>query len=347
MVYSKSLSCKSKWAMLVLFVSVSLSCKEDDSPSLIVNNPAVDEFIQEARDQGMQSFTIYQKNTLEGAYNFDGNENTAYDLRSVTKSITTTLIGIAIDKGLIESENETIGQFLEPLMGPIDPVKANLRIVDLLTMTAGATDEFFNAAEYFRWMESPDHLGYIIDTSISGTPGTFSYNNGLMFLLGAIIQQSSGLSLKEFARINLFEPIGIKSRGWETIGNFQNGGAGIELTAVEMAKIGLLYLNGGSFEGKQIVSEAWISKALTPYVATIGYGEYSYGYGWWLGYANTTEYAYALGYGGQFIFIIPELDLVITATNALNTSEAEAIANTIQTRDFITTRVIKHYADSN
>jgi CubicO group peptidase (beta-lactamase class C family) len=332
---------------LLTIVLLTSSCKEEPTPMTEANNPEVNSMLEDVKNKHMRSFIISHRGNIEGEYLFDSKENTGYDLRSATKSITTTLIGIAIDKGYIKSEYETIGQYIEPLIGPIQPDQANLRIFDLMTMTAGGKDEFLTSTEYFRWLNAPEHLKYIFTTSLTEPRGKFIYNNELMYLLSVIIHQTTGMSEKEFARIHLFEPMGIKSRGWEVVGDYNNGGAGLQLSANEMTKIGELYLNKGVYNGTRIVSEEWISKVLTPRVATIGYGDYHYGFGWWLGTTtDSVRYAYALGWAGQFIFVVPELDLTVTASHTLRASETESVNNTINTREFVVNRIIKYYKDS-
>jgi CubicO group peptidase (beta-lactamase class C family) len=162
-----------------------------------------------------------------------------------------------------------------------------------------------------------------------------------------IIEQATGMSENEFARIHLFEPMEIKTRGWETVGGYNNGGAGLVLSAHEMARFGALYLNKGVYNGKRIVSEEWLAKALTPQIPTIGYGDYHYGFGWWLGTtSDSIKYAYALGWAGQYIFVVPELDLTVTATHSLDVPESAAVNNVINTRDFVVNKIIKHYKEA-
>jgi CubicO group peptidase (beta-lactamase class C family) len=331
----------------VLFVLVLISCNDEPTPVVQAVNPEVNDLILGVKNRDLRSFVIYHNGTIDGQYLFDGKEGTGYDIRSATKSITTTLIGIAIDKGFIKSEYETIGQYFEPLVGPIKPEQANLRIIDLMTMTAGGKDEFFSSTEYFRWLNAPEHLKYVFDYTLTGPHGVFIYSNELMYLLSVIIEQTTGMTEKEFARIHLFEPMGIKSRDWETADGHNNGGAGLQLSANEMRKIGELYLNKGEYNGERIVSEEWIAKALTPHVSGTGYHDHQYGYGWWLGSTDSTQYAFALGWAGQFIFVVPDLNLVVIATHSLSASETSSVNNTEAFHAFVEKRIIPYYKSIN
>jgi len=162
-------------------------------------------------------------------------------------------------------------------------------------------------------------------------PGSrFEYCNGNSFLLSAIIQETTGLSALEFAQESLFEPLGITDVHWSTgPDGITIGWGDIHMRPQDMAKIGVLYLNGGEWESERIVSSDWISTSTRQHIeaGTLSDG---YGYHWWV---SDQGYYMALGYQGQFIFVVPEMDLVAVFTSYLD--DATFFAPELLLRDFI------------
>jgi len=248
---------------------------------------------------------------------------------SVTKSIISALIGIAIDKGFIEGVHQNVlGFFHEYKPGARDHLKQQLTIRDLLTMTAGflwRTGAQAHELYLDRLRQSKDWVAFILDLPVQERLfGTFQYNSGASHLLSAIITRSTGSCAQEFAAKHLFGPIGFHQPGtnkqhtYSQADVFSNtavqwpsdpqgnsiGGWGLVLKPRDMARFGLLYLNGGQWDGEQIIPEKWVADSVSPYTP-------SYGYHWWLQDMNGVFVFSAVGRGGNHIFCIPQKDLVV------------------------------------
>lgn len=163
-----------------------------------------------------------------------------------------------------------------------------------------------------------DNLQYIIDLPLVTTPGTmFNYSDGASHLLSAILSQATGMSTLDFASENLFEPIGITGYEWITDDRgYHLGASYLRIKPHDMVRFGNLILNNGLYAGQQIVPESWINEMTTTKISTIDdipYGP-EYGYQIWLGSVSGHSYYMATGWGGQFIIIVPDFQLVVTTT---------------------------------
>gem|GEM_PF-584226 len=261
--------------------------------------------------------------------------------QSVTKSVNAILVGIAIDQQLIRGVEEKIAAFF-PEYADIfaDPEKDKLRLKHFLSMTALAWDEstypYTDARnDNFRLHRSKDPVRYALERPVVGALGTeFVYNSGIAITLGEIVFKVSGLRADKFAERYLFAPLGISDYRWEKYpnGTVQTGG-GLSLRPRDMAKIGQLFLHGGRWQGKQIVSEAWVKASTTPHAQVellpgwlpaflrprlFPLEQHGYGYQWWLGSLRVRDRVVvsysARGRGGQFIFVLPEQHMVAVFT---------------------------------
>jgi CubicO group peptidase (beta-lactamase class C family) len=232
-----------------------------------------------------------------------------------------TLIGIAIDEGFIRSLNQPVADFLESVVDDLDDDKHAITIRHLLTMTGGFDWFERGATGYNDWILSPDHINYVLDRPLSDQPGQrFNYNSAAVHLLSVALTEATGMSTLDFAREYLFEPLGIPDVRWDLNNRgYYNGGAGLELRTRDMAKLGALYLQLG-FSGKEpVVHSAWVKFAtLQHQTLAFSYGaleSVNYGYLWWLDHGQAEDVFLAWGYGGQFIYCVPDLQLVV-ATSA-------------------------------
>jgi CubicO group peptidase (beta-lactamase class C family) len=231
---------------------------------------------------------------------------------SVTKSFISTLIGIALERGSIERIEKPVLDFFPGLeiQNP-DPRKEKMTLEDLLTMRSGLlwNDSDQDFENLFR---SADWVQYMFDLPLMQTPGTvFTYCSGCTNLLSAILQKATGMTALDYARENLFGPLGITDLRWESNpAGTSIGGWGLYITPRDMAKLGYLYLHGGMWDGAQVVPAEWVSEATRKHTSTGG--NLGYGYQWWT-YPKWDAYA-ALGRDGQTIFVIPESDLIVVTT---------------------------------
>ena len=229
--------------------------------------------------------------------------NHTHYIWSCTKSIISLLIGIAMEMGYIDNLNQTLYEFFEDYWKPsYSTIKKNITIRQLLTHTSG-----FPSGEYST---NQSYIEESLDEFLLFYPGTnLTYSNTGCFLLSAIINITTGQKTSEFAREYLFEPIGISQEDWsweEDYLGITNGAYGINFTPRVMARIGILCLNNGSWNGTEVVPESWIHTSTTPFTHIWS----SYGYLWWL----KPEYYFAEGRNGQLIAIIPEYDIIVIFT---------------------------------
>ena len=273
----------------------------------------------------------------EGRYDFDA--TTKHDMRSVSKSVTSLLVGIAIDRKLIAGADEPVVKFFPEFSALQTAGWDHVTLRHLMTMSSGIEwDE--NRAWTDPKNDEPhlgkdaDPVGYVLAKPIAAPPDAiWNYNGGGIDLLGNVLARVSGKSFDDFAREALFEPLGIADWSWE---KYQNGkfsaAAGLRLRPRDAAKIGQLVLNRGAWGGRQIVPADWIAQSVRPRFQTIGYfgGLFFYGYNWWLGRSLSGEqevsWIAAQGLGGQRIFIVPSLDLVVMTTSGLYTSPRQSNA---------------------
>ncbi|HNE46822.1 MAG TPA: serine hydrolase, partial [Chitinophagales bacterium] len=257
---------------------------------------------------------------------------------SVTKSITGTIIGIAVDKGLL-SEKDSIYKYLTDYIPNANSSEGAITIEHLMTMTSG-----------FEWVElggpksagfqlaySTDWIAFTLNQPHTNVPGTiFNYSTGNAMLLAPIVKKATGQQANEFAKDNLFLPLGITNYEWDTqsefwtktqsgelpgakqptdidykkpFSDFTNTGSGLRMRSRDLCKIGQLYLNRGKWNENQIVSEKWINKSTQSH-----FGNSDYGYLWRLMNFQNNSCYYATGFGLQRIFVIPTLDLVVVMT---------------------------------
>jgi CubicO group peptidase (beta-lactamase class C family) len=261
-------------------------------------------------------------------YNNGFGPNDTHHVASVTKSVMSALIGIAIDKGYIKSVNEKVLDFFPEYTAEAnDFVKRAVTIRHLLTMTAPFAWKTSNKSRFEpldRLRRQRDWVTYTLNILGQGGPlGKFQYCTASPHLLSAIITRTTKMSAREFANQHLFRPVGIKEiadyemkscgldevflniKGWiKDPSNVTVGGWGLTITPRDMARFGFLYLNGGFWEDNQVISQAWVdeSTAMNPN---------KYGYLWWLRNEKDVFAYSALGSGGNVICCIPEKDLVV------------------------------------
>jgi CubicO group peptidase (beta-lactamase class C family) len=254
--------------------------------------------------------------------------NTLFWMASITKTVTSTLIGIAIDKGFIENVNISVAELLPEYSDAIkDPKFHEITLKHIMTMSSGL--DWHERSSYnnpqnseFLMVDSEDWIRYVLSYSVKNEPGTqFLYNTGGIHLLSGIIKSVSGLYVNQFAEEHLFHPLGIYAYQWnrDSKGYPCTGGTdgGVGLRSRDLAKIGWLFLKDGTWKGKRIISQKWIEEATKKYTILPG-GRSHYSYNWFPGYLSINnkrfDYKATFGYGGQILYIIPEYDLILIFT---------------------------------
>jgi CubicO group peptidase (beta-lactamase class C family) len=289
----------------------------------------------EGRKLNLHSLLVVRNGYLvTEAYFFPYRADTLHGIYSCTKSFLSALIGIAIDRGFIRGVDEPLMSFFPGhAFANDDPRKRAVTLEDLLTMSSGLDwpeweNPMSSRENILRQMLlSPDPVQFVLDRPMQTDPGKiFNYNTGGSNLLSAIVGQTTGMTTLEFARANLFEPLGFSDVFWTRAQNgMYRGGEGLMLTPRDMAKFGYLFLNRGVWDGRQVVSAGWVDASTADHISTgrQAFAGYRYGYQWWLGWMQSPGFYAASGYGGQYIFVIPEHNLVVVFTGELPDAGAD------------------------
>jgi len=253
---------------------------------------------------------------------------TLHDLRSVTKSILGLLYGLALARGKVPPpERPLLEAFPEYADLATDPRHKHLTIAHALTMSLGL--EWNEDIPYqdpanseIQMERAPDRYRYIFSRPFVADPGArWIYGAAATTLVGKLIQKGTGQSLPDFARANLFDPVGIGATVWTDGSNGEPAASsGLRMTPRDLARIGQLILNRGQWEGREVVPADWLDKSFQSYVACDEFRRY--GYFWYVGdfqYGNPpnrpiAHWVGAFGYGGQRLFVLPELDIVVAMT---------------------------------
>lgn len=262
-------------------------------------------------------YLVFERYFMPVLYDVDD----THIIYSCTKSVTSSLIGIAIDKGYIDNTSQLLVDFFPDVyIDNLDSRKESITLENVLTMTSGLEwdeESYDEPNDYFGMTNSQNWVQYVLNKTMVSDPGTiFYYNTGGSHLLSAIINRTTGMSTLDFASEYLFGPLGITAHPW--IFDPQGihfGGSALALRPRDMAKFGYLFLNQGEWDGEQIVSPDWVATSTDSHVPIYG-GTFSYGYQWWIN--SPSGYYSARGYQGQLIFVVPEDDIVVVFTSDMD-----------------------------
>ena len=274
----------------------------------------------------MHSFLLIRNGALVSeAYFAPVTKDLQHFLFSATKSVTSALVGIAIQDGFIKGANQKILDFFPEMKAKsTSKFLEVLTIENLLTMSSGNVD-FMTPSPYEEapvdWVEK--FLANPTNTIIDKPGSTFLYTSGAAHTLSAVIQKATGKMTADYAAEKLFGPLGITDFIWLPDQNgISFGNSWLKMKPIDMAKLGYLYLNQGAWNGKQIIPKAWVAQSSRKHIETKqvmfnSAEQDGYGYLWWMnGFGGYSAH----GYGGQFIFVIPELSLVAVFTGGFDDS---------------------------
>jgi len=247
---------------------------------------------------------------------------------SITKSYNSCLLGIALDKGFIKDIDQKMIEFFPEIADKIsDDRKKEITIRQMLQMRAGYPSEETDTT-YWNALWSAKYITKIVDIPLTVDPGAnFQYSNLTSNWLGIITARACGSDIKTFGQKYLFGPLEVKIGQWARDADGYYIGCGdIEFTARDMAKFGVLYLNDGLYEGKQLIPSQWVENSFKNYSGEINsagvkssrvgryFNNIGYGYQWWSASAGEHHFNYAAGHGGQFIILLKDLNMVIVTT---------------------------------
>jgi CubicO group peptidase (beta-lactamase class C family) len=251
------------------------------------------------------------------AYFYSNTKSSVHDLRSCTKSVTSALVGIAIEEGYIKGvDSKILDLFAQYKFENMDENKKNIALKHLLTMSAGFewNEDYSLPNEKnpaYQISSSPDSIRFLLNRKLVEEPGkVFHYNSGQSDLLSSILTKATGMDTFTYAEKKLFQPLGITEKYWGTFSDGTVcGAAGLNMCTRDMAKFGTLYLNKGKWNGRQIVPEKWVEDSTKKQIdADFNGTAGGYGYQWWL---NRFGGYSARGIYGQYIFVMPELKMVV------------------------------------
>lgn len=270
----------------------------------------------------------YMGQNFHGDY-VDFDRDTRHNTHSVTKSFTSAVVGLALDKGFIQSVNDKIFDYFSDYSSLFDQQKNKITIKHMLTMSSGLQWNEWDASisqsdhDIVRMNSSSDPVYYVLNKPVVTEPGTaYYYNGGGVDLLGELVRRAASINVKSFSQTHLFGPLGITNYNWQTL--YPSGitccHGDVYITPRDMAKIGYLYLKKGLWNGTRIISEEWITASLQNHITPPVNWAYGYGYLWWLrSYFTGSSFYFSFnaeGWGGQQIIIIPSEDMVVVFTGA-------------------------------
>lgn len=255
-----------------------------------------------------------------------------HDMASVTKSVMATLIAIAAGQGYLDLDQPVVSFFQDRTIANLDERKQRMTVRHLLSMRSGMKSLCIDGdeAELQAMRANTDWVQAALDRPMAAEPGTeFCYDSPGFHILSAILQEATGMTPLDFARQDLFEPLGIHAASWEVdLQGLSRGWGDLHLLPVDAARLGFLYLHRGEWNGQQIIPESWVLEAVHPY-STFVEPYFGYGYGWWV----SLEGYEASGRGGQYIGVVASRNtLIVTTGSNLDYAEISSWLNPILIR---------------
>jgi len=257
---------------------------------------------------------------------------TLVNIRSVSKSVTSILVGIALQRGDLESIDLAVGDLIsDRIPEDADPAVAEITLRSFLSMTSGLWwdnhDDWSMLLPAENWVENTLRQPIVAEQG-----STFVYNTGGSHLLGVALAAVVARPLEDYAEQHLFEPLGIHRGDWMRSPQGEvNGGAGLELLPTDMAKLGQLLLQGGRWNDIQVLPDDFSRAATTQQSdgesVTGGSIGVPYGFQWWVTNATGYEAFFALGFGGNYIYVVPELDLVVVVAAGFGEGERPVLTS--------------------
>ncbi len=307
---------------IAIFVVIALcaSCSSVEDTEIADLQSVVKNF-ENDEHADLISVTVRQNGKLVVEQFYNGaDERTLVDVRSAGKSVTSLLFGIALDQGAIKSIHDPVEKYWPESQGS---AVGSVQLLDLLTMRSGLSadaDDPESPGHEDKLDASHDPLSFLMTVPVAEKPGTrYRYNSLAAYVTGVVIGRATGIGLENFARDNLFNPLEIKRWNWQKDLSGQTRGQGnLFLTASGFARIGEMVLTDGKYNDRQVVSSDWIKKSLKPRFDISDSDPYAsdYGYYWYhQTYAaidGSVEYFFASGNGGNKIYVIPRLSMVVS-----------------------------------
>ncbi len=303
---------------------LALGLPRSEAVSAEAPPPAFAETLRQAQTlEPLETLIVARNGEILVERAFRGHSTTqTTNIKSASKTIVSALVGIAIDRGLLEGTAQKIAPLLDDkLPRDHDPRLSEITIGNLLSMQAGLART--SGPNYGRWVASRDWVRAALAQPFAGEPGGgMLYSTGNSHLLSAILTRESGRSTLALARDWLAPLEGFAIGDWmRDPQGIYFGGNQMAMSPRSMLAFGELYRNGGRAGGKQVLPPEWIEESWRPRTQSVFHDDL-YGYGWFLTEMSGERVAYAWGYGGQMIYVAPGLDLTVVMTSAENRASA-------------------------
>lgn len=282
-----------------------------------LNSAALDRVAEKARglDQ-LNSLIVAQHGEIALGEAFRGPAlDRPANVKSVSKTLVAALTGAALERGLLSGTGQLLSELMPDLIpAEADPRVGDITVADLLTMQAGL--ERTSGANYGRWVQSRDWVRFALTRRFIAEPGArMLYSTGSYHLLGVALTQASGQSLLELARDWLGAPLEIDFPPWtRDPQGFYLGGNNMLLSPLALLRFGELYRQGGLWQGRRVLGADWVEASWQPRTYS-PFSRHDYGYGWFLARVSGHRIAYARGYGGQMLYLVPDLGLTVVVTS--------------------------------
>ena len=292
-------------------------------PATVVSDAGFDAAL--ASIPRLSSFILFQGDRIQREHYANGGaRDRPINIKSASKSILNALTGIALELGHLESLDVPVSVHLPEYFArlPADDPRRRITVRHLLTMSSGLPST--SMGNYGAWVNSRDWVGYALGREVHSEPGTvMTYSTGDTHILAAVLTRATGTSLRQFAQQHLFAPLGMRVGGWDRDPQgVYFGGNNLALSPAALLSFGRLYLDQGSHNGRQLLPTAWVADSWQPRFLNSSFnGRNDNGYLWWhTKYAGHSTW-FAWGYGGQFLFVVPGLEVVVVLTGDPDTRE--------------------------
>lgn len=285
-----------------------------------MRNIELKEFTESTKEYNLRGITIIQKG--EEVLRYNPVKEKRENIYSCTKTFTSVAVGMAIDEGLFSLEDYVVEHFKEDIPDNPGPLLKKMKLKHLITMSMGFEEPMLMGAMRQNMTEK-DWVKFVLKAKVVDEPGAkFMYNNAGPYLLGVLIQRKTGISLIEYLKPRLFEPLGIEEPECEVCPKgYTFGAGGYKITVTELSRLGQLYLQKGKFNNKQVVSKAWIEESTKMNIETNGDREIGMGYGYLLWIMPDGMFRIDGKYE-QYSIVYPKKDAVISVS-AMNTNTGE------------------------
>lgn len=314
-------------AVIVTLLLATSACAQESYPRAVhspapatVQNTVTLEQVEEAVRNAprISSFMLYRNGALVSEQHDEGHgRNQPINIKSASKSVLNALTGIAVQRGDLRNLDAPITEYLPQYASkwPANDPRRQITIRHLLTMSSGLPSTSIH--NYGAWVSSRDWLAYALSQELARTPGSaMTYSTGDTHLLAAVLTKAVGMPLRSYAQRHLFDPLGHEISAWDRDPKGINfGGNNFAISPAALLAFGQLYLDEGQANGQQVLTPDWIQQSWTPRFMNSSFnGRHDYGYLWWHARFGGESTWFAWGYGGQFLFLLPDLEAAVVMT---------------------------------